>query len=164
MVAVLLSAWLLSNMLVESRYTWLSSAIQRSDVLRTVDNVLPPVPSVFAQVQGFLASPGASPRCSPTWPRSPPPGWPRRRTPQADALAAAQPASTVKVLGQACGYLQEGSGFVVAPGLVVTNAHVVAGEPDHPISAGPRLPGHPVSSTPARPGLAAHRRPPSGPR
>ena len=35
----------------------------------------------------------------------------------------------MKVIGQACGYLQEGSGFVVAPGLVVTNAHVVAGEP-----------------------------------
>jgi S1-C subfamily serine protease len=34
----------------------------------------------------------------------------------------------VKILGQACGSLQEGSGFVAAPGLVVTNAHVVAGE------------------------------------
>ena len=32
--------------------------------------------------------------------------------------------------GEACGRLQEGSGWVVAPGLVVTNAHVVAGEDD----------------------------------
>jgi len=37
-------------------------------------------------------------------------------------------ASTVKVEGPACGRIQEGSGFVVAPGVVVTNAHVVAGE------------------------------------
>jgi S1-C subfamily serine protease len=35
--------------------------------------------------------------------------------------------STVKVEGVGCGVLQEGSGFVAAPGLVVTNAHVVAG-------------------------------------
>jgi S1-C subfamily serine protease len=38
-------------------------------------------------------------------------------------------ASTVKVEGEACNLLYEGSGFAVAPGLVVTNAHVVAGEP-----------------------------------
>ncbi|MEQ1786475.1 MAG: trypsin-like peptidase domain-containing protein, partial [Acidimicrobiales bacterium] len=36
--------------------------------------------------------------------------------------------ATVKVQGVACRRIQEGSGFVVAPGLVVTNAHVVAGE------------------------------------
>jgi S1-C subfamily serine protease len=35
--------------------------------------------------------------------------------------------STVKVLGEACGRLQEGSGFVAGPDRVVTNAHVVAG-------------------------------------
>jgi S1-C subfamily serine protease len=37
-------------------------------------------------------------------------------------------ASVVKVLGQACGFGVEGSGWVAGPGLVVTNAHVVAGE------------------------------------
>ena len=36
--------------------------------------------------------------------------------------------STVKILGTACSNEQEGSGFVVGPGLVATNAHVVAGE------------------------------------
>jgi S1-C subfamily serine protease len=38
-------------------------------------------------------------------------------------------ASTVKVQGQACNRIYEGSGFAVANDLVVTNAHVVAGEP-----------------------------------
>ena len=38
--------------------------------------------------------------------------------------------SVVRVLGTACGLGVEGSGWVVAPGLVVTNAHVVAGEDD----------------------------------
>ena len=36
-------------------------------------------------------------------------------------------ASVVKLSGPACDRTQSGSGFVVAPGLVVTNAHVVAG-------------------------------------
>src|SRR5204862_4729613 len=36
--------------------------------------------------------------------------------------------STVRVEGQACDRLQDGSGFAVATDTVVTNAHVVAGE------------------------------------
>jgi S1-C subfamily serine protease len=44
-------------------------------------------------------------------------------------LASSVAASTVKVEGQACGRIQEGSGWAVAPDVVVTNAHVVAGEP-----------------------------------
>jgi S1-C subfamily serine protease len=36
--------------------------------------------------------------------------------------------STVQVEGPACGRIQEGSGFVAAREIVVTNAHVVAGE------------------------------------
>lgn len=126
-VAVLLSAWILSNVLVESRYTWLSSAIQRSDVLRTVDNVLPPVPAVFAQVQGFLQSGGFPPVFADLAPL--PAGRVAEPTAaQAQAMSVTAGRSTVKVLGVACGYEQEGSGFVVAPGLVATNAHVVAGE------------------------------------
>ena len=45
-------------------------------------------------------------------------------------MEAAVTSSTVKVEGEACGRIQEGSGFFVTPHLVVTNAHVVAGEDD----------------------------------
>ena len=49
----------------------------------------------------------------------------------ADARAATRAAvdSTVEVLGRGCyqGFLNQGSGFVVADGYVITNAHVVAG-------------------------------------
>jgi S1-C subfamily serine protease len=45
------------------------------------------------------------------------------------AVLSTAEASTVKVRGAACGLYQEGSGWTVAPDLVVTNAHVVAGEP-----------------------------------
>ena len=44
------------------------------------------------------------------------------------AVDATARASTVKVEGEACDVIQDGSGFVVADGVVVTNAHVVAGE------------------------------------
>lgn len=38
--------------------------------------------------------------------------------------------SVVKIVGDSCGIGIQGSGWVVRPGLVVTNAHVVAGETD----------------------------------
>ena len=47
----------------------------------------------------------------------------------------------VKVLGTACGLGIEGSGWVARDGVVVTNAHVVAGETDttvQPQGVGPR--------------------------
>jgi S1-C subfamily serine protease len=88
---------------------------------------MPPVPTVFADVQSFLATPGfpsVFAQLAPT--TAAPVAMPSQGT--ADALAASDARSVVKVLGQACGYEQEGSGFVVSPGLVVTNAHVIAGE------------------------------------
>lgn len=53
-----------------------------------------------------------------------------------DVQAAA--GSVVKIRGRAtaCGRFQEGSGFVVAPGTVVTNAHVVAGMPEPSVQVG----------------------------
>lgn len=52
--------------------------------------------------------------------------------PAATGISAARSAqiveSTVKVEGVACDRIQDGSGFVVGDDLVVTNAHVVAGE------------------------------------
>jgi S1-C subfamily serine protease len=55
-------------------------------------------------------------------------GAPPGSIPLTSALVTTVSASTVKVEGEACGRIQEGSGWTVDPGLVVTNAHVVAGE------------------------------------
>jgi S1-C subfamily serine protease len=126
-VALLLSAWLVGNLVSTSRFTWLGDQVQRSDILRSVDNVLPPVPSVFARVQAFLSQNGFPPVfVGLSAPTAQPVQLPDDA--QTAALAARVAGSMVKVLGQACGDVQEGSGFVAAPGLVVTNAHVVAGE------------------------------------
>lgn len=54
------------------------------------------------------------------------------RDPEVRAAAA----SVVRVRGTACGLGVEGSGWVAAPELIVTNAHVVAGQKDTVVVAG----------------------------
>ena len=73
-----------------------------------------PFPQVFDALRP-APDPGAVPGAS---------GPVRRPSPRRSA------ASTVKIEGEACSRIQEGSGFFVADDLVVTNAHVVAGEDD----------------------------------
>jgi len=130
-VAVLLSSWLVASVISSpnSRYTWLSSAVARSDILHSIDEVLPQVPSVYGDLQNFLNTRGFPQVFS----NLIPPTASSVATPtnaQTQALANPAMTSVVKVLGTACGNEQEGSAFVVGPGLVATNAHVVAGEPD----------------------------------
>ena len=67
-------------------------------------------PPVFAQLAPASAGPVALPGSA-----------------QLNQAVAPSGASTVKIVGDGCGQIQEGSGFVVGPGIVVTNAHVVAG-------------------------------------
>jgi S1-C subfamily serine protease len=127
--AVLLSSWLVASVISSpnSRFTWLSSAVARSDILHAVDRVLPQVPPVFRDLQSYLNDHGFPQVFSSLIP----PVTGTVPTPSAAAAQAlADPAifSTVKIIGVACGDEQEGSGFVVGPGLVATNAHVVAGE------------------------------------
>jgi S1-C subfamily serine protease len=128
-IAVLLSSWLVASVISSpnSRFTWLSSAVARSDILHSVDRVLPQVPPVFTDLQNYLNEEGFPQVFSSLTP--PLPGSVSTPTSAAtQALAAPALQSTVKILGAACGDEQEGSGFVVGHGLVVTNAHVVAGE------------------------------------
>jgi S1-C subfamily serine protease len=101
--------------------------VARSDILHSIDGVLPQPPSVFNDLQTFLNNQGFPQVFSSLTP----PSTPSVSTPtDAETKALADPAvfSTVKILGTACSSEQEGSGFVVGPGLVATNAHVVAGE------------------------------------
>ncbi len=124
--ATLLIVWLVANTLINSSSVSLNSSIDRSQIIRSLDSVLPPPPSVFSQVQSFLSAEGFPPVFAQLAPASagPVPVTGGAEVQQAVARAGA---STVKVVGIGCGGIQEGSGFVVAPGLVVTNAHVVAG-------------------------------------
>ena len=96
-------------------------------MLRTVDQVMPPVPSVFAHVQAFLSEEGVPPVFAQLPPQlATPVAVPSNA--DAEAIATVARAATVKVIGEACGVTQEGTAFEVKPGVVVTNAHVIAGE------------------------------------
>ncbi len=108
--------------------------VQRSLVLRRLNQLLPPSGSILHALARIDPLPTVS--GPPVAVAPPPPGIARDR-----AIRRAA-ASTVRVLGTACGLGVEGSGWVVGPDLVVTNAHVVAGEGDtvvQPGGDGPRL-------------------------
>ena len=100
----------------------LRTAVQRSAILRALNDTFPPSSALINALHRI------DPRVAVTGPS------PNVRAPDSkiahdpDVRAAAR--SVVRVLGTACGLGVEGSGWIVAPGLVVTNAHVVAGESD----------------------------------
>jgi S1-C subfamily serine protease len=108
--------------------------IQRSEILRRLNDVLPPSGKVLNLLARFDPFPRIDgPQADVP---APPPGIARDRDVQ-DAGA-----STVKVQGTACGLGVEGSGWVARGDLVVTNAHVIAGEDDTTVQVrgtGPRL-------------------------
>ena len=100
----------------------LRQEVQRSYILQRLNTILPPTSGLlnalenldpFPRIDGPEANVAA----------------PERGIvddPQVDAAAR----SVVKVLGTACGLGVEGSGWVAGDGIVVTNAHVVAGQKD----------------------------------
>jgi hypothetical protein len=100
----------------------LREPIQRSEILRRLNEALPPsgaILNALARFDPFPAIRGPSANV-------PPPNARIARDP--DVQAAGD--SVVRVLGTACGLGVQGSGWVAKGGLVVTNAHVVAGQDD----------------------------------
>ncbi len=127
-VAVLL--WFIAASVRPAAPAPLARAIGESQLLRTIDRVVPPETGrLFAGFRTMLdrngfprVFDGLSPE--PITPVQPPDG-----SAPASAAVTAASGSMVKIVGvaQACNRGQEGSGWVIAPGRVVTNAHVVAG-------------------------------------
>jgi S1-C subfamily serine protease len=116
----------------------LRRAVQRSELLQQLNSIVPPrtLLNALGRIDPFprLAGPPA-----PT--QSLDPNVLRR-----PGVRAAAP-SVVRVLGTACGLGVEGSGWVARPGLVVTAAHVVAGETDTTVTtlSGSTLPAEAVA-------------------
>ena len=111
--------------------------VQRSLILRRLNDLLPPSGPVLNALNRVDPAPSI---VGPTTPLSPPDPAVAR---EAGVRRASH--SVVRVLGTACGLGVEGSGWVAAPGLVVTNAHVVAGEEDTTVTT---LDGASLDATP----------------
>jgi S1-C subfamily serine protease len=123
-VALLSVTWFLGLSLARVPSPALSSAIQRSAIVRALDAIAPRPPDFLARVQGIIAAvnfPSAFSGLEPV--TSPQPLPTSVNTP---GVRAAQ-AATLKVEGFGCGGIVFGSGFPVGADMVVTNAHVVAG-------------------------------------
>jgi S1-C subfamily serine protease len=125
-VATLLAAWLLASVVARLPSPGLTREIQHSAILRALDRRLPAPPAIFARL-GRLFDPLGFPDVFAQFEPNPGASLPLPGDPLVRAALAAGGASTLKIEGTGCGDIQEGSGFVVAPGLVLTNAHVVAG-------------------------------------
>jgi S1-C subfamily serine protease len=107
--------------------------IQRSKILSSLNDHFPPSGGFLNTLARFDPFPSVTGQV----PRLRPPNARLARDPEVRAATR----STVRVVGTACGLGIEGSGWVAGPGLVVTNAHVVAGEEDttvQPLGNGPR--------------------------
>ena len=129
--AALVVAWLVALPLTESSaYTSLTSAVRDSSVLRVTDTMMPNVlrelPAELTKLLDVSGFPDVLAPFSPT---------PITDVGPADPVLLNSPvvrearASVLKVRARAasCSRALEGTGFVIAPQRVITNAHVVAG-------------------------------------
>ncbi|MGN6189851.1 MAG: MarP family serine protease [Conexibacter sp.] len=135
----LVLAWLAAAVVLQTPgLRELRRDVQRSFVLRQLTAILPPSGPLLNALARFDPLPSISGPGAAVAP-------PSREVLRQPGVRAAAP-SVVRILGNACGLGVEGSGWVAGgaggAGLVVTNAHVVAGEHDTVVQA----PGDPAGS------------------
>lgn len=124
-VGVLAVLWLLIPS-VSSVAGWPARVTTGSGIARWVSRDLPPPPDALQVLRRLIGQ--DAPQVFAELRPAAPVGAPPAVNPLSQAVTNLVAASTVKVEGQACDRIYEGSGFAVANDLVVTNAHVVAGE------------------------------------
>lgn len=125
-ISVLAAAWLSAAILVTLPSIGVQRAVRSSTIIGFMDRHLPSAPNVIADL-GYLIDPNGFPQVFTGLEPTPPA---HIELPGLDSLRKAvtkDQASIVKIEGEGCGGIVEGSGFVVGSDLVATNAHVVAG-------------------------------------
>jgi S1-C subfamily serine protease len=121
----------------------LRADVQGSVILRSLNEVFPPSGPVLNALDRVDPAPAVSGPATPTEPPD------SSIATDPEVLSAGE--SVVRVLSTACGLGIEGSGWSVAPGLIVTNAHVIAGADDTTVTTqdGVELDAQPVYYEPA---------------
>ena len=123
-VGVLIAVWFLLPTLAQTPQ-WPAEQTRDSRIAAFIQDHFPEAPDTTQALRRVLG-PRVFEGFGPATAVGPPPAESGLTQDRADAVAR----STVKVEAAACSRLQDGSGAVVADGLVVTNAHVVAGSKD----------------------------------
>jgi len=139
LVVVLVAAWLLATPLTSADQPNLAAAVRGSRVLAQVDEVAPNwLKTVPKRLSALLDTSGLPDVLQP-FGRTPIVNVDAPDAALADAavVAFARP-SVVKIRGVApgCQKVLEGTGFVIAPNRVMSNAHVVAGSDSVTVDAG----------------------------
>ncbi|HVI60577.1 MAG TPA: MarP family serine protease [Candidatus Saccharimonadales bacterium] len=129
-VALLLTIWLTAAILSGLPLPGVQSALKNSRIVSSLNRALPSAPSVISRL-GQLVDPNGFPQVFTDGEPSPREDVNLPSLGELQAAVDRDKASVVKVEGQGCGGVVEGSGFVVGSNLVATNAHVIAGIP-HP--------------------------------
>lgn len=123
---VALSFWLFVLPWLVDLPGWPAQQARSSAIAKLVDRYAPPPPDKMQALRRLIGDhnfPEVFDKLGPAPETGPPPaatGFP-------PGVQERVSASTVKIEGEACRRIQEGSGWVARPELVVTNAHVVAG-------------------------------------
>jgi S1-C subfamily serine protease len=129
-VVAAIAMWFVALTLSNVPLSPFTRAVHSSSVLRTIDTYAPRPPAALAQLRGLLdrsGFPEAFATLRPPVVSGPPPAAARNQY----VKRAAD--STLKIQSRGCGGVLFGSGFPVDTGLVITNAHVVAGSRRHEV-------------------------------
>jgi S1-C subfamily serine protease len=125
LVTLLVTVWLGAAILIKLPYPGLQDGLRGSAIISSLNQALPAAPNVIADL-GHVINPNGFPDVFNG--NEPNPG--SASVPslgQLNAAVSKDEASVVKIEGNGCGGIVEGSGFVVSPETIVTNAHVIAG-------------------------------------
>lgn len=129
----------------------IAEQVRSSRSLTWVDTVAPPPPAAFQNLRALIDS-SRFPEVWDDLRRTTELGPPPEDLGVDAAVVTRATASTVHVESRGCGRRYDGSGVTVQPGLVVTNAHVVAGADEVQLQRpdGQRVPATVVRFDPAR--------------
>src|SRR4029079_13830907 len=122
----LLVIWLVGGLLAAGPLPNLAAQAEKSAAVRALSGILPSPTSIAGELGRWLDASGL-PEVFVGLEPVPAPPVSIPADPTERAIAEQAIASTVEVDSEACSYTLAGSGFVVAPEYVVTNAHVIAG-------------------------------------
>ncbi|WP_298323751.1 MarP family serine protease [Haloactinopolyspora sp.] len=127
---LLVAAWACGLAISSAAVPYASPGVRESSILGLVDRAIPVSPSTVRRAFGDVVDSGGFPQVVAPWEAEPivavePPNSLLHRDPEVRAAAG----SVIKITGRAesCDRIITGSGFVVSPERVMTNAHVVAG-------------------------------------